>query len=46
MMDGGTMFDNIEKQRATARVVPTATVVAVGMMYGGGFDVDFNILTA
>jgi hypothetical protein len=24
MMDGGTMFDNIEKQRATARVAPTA----------------------
>jgi hypothetical protein len=37
MMDGGTMFDNIEKQRATARVAPTASVVAVGMMYSGSF---------
>jgi hypothetical protein len=26
MMDGGTMFDNIEKQRATARVAPTVAV--------------------
>ena len=27
-------------------VAPTAEVVTVGMMYSGGFDVDFNILTA
>jgi hypothetical protein len=38
MMDGGTMFYNIEKQRATARVAPTATVAV--------FDFDLNILTA
>jgi len=28
MVDGGTMFDNIEKQRATARVAPTVAVLA------------------
>jgi len=48
------MFDNIEKQRATARVAPTCydvgmygwTPAMYGLRYDVDFDVDFNILTA
>jgi hypothetical protein len=29
MVDDGTMFDNIEKQRATARVAPTVAVLTL-----------------